>query len=248
MNIKLLFGLFSHDAQKRYEAKHDFITAIAERWGLRTYNRNLAWFQDAEYKKIWKDYPETTDYIHERKFTLFNIAKSVQNINGDIAECGVFKAGSSYLMLMANQNTDKHFYGFDSFEGLSDPKDADIVHGEKTFKWKKHDMSVEEEVATKNLAAFKDRVSLHKGWIPDRFSDVDSKKFSLVHIDVDLYDPTMDSLEFFFPRMSKGGAIICDDYGFESCPGARKAMDEFAKKQNVTVIHLTTGQGLIRIN
>lgn len=87
--------------------------------------------------------------------------------------------------------------------------------------------------------------TLYKGWIPEKFHEVEDKEFSLVHIDVDLHDPTLASLEFFWPRLNAGGMIVCDDYGSEACPGAKKAMDDFAAKYGFSVVHLTTGQGFI---
>lgn len=245
MKFKTLASLFSSDTQTKYEARYDVVTALASRWGLRTYNKNLAWFHDEEFKTAWAEFPDSTDYIHERKITLFSIAKALRNIDGDIAECGVFKAGSSFLMLSASQGTNKHLHGFDSFEGLSEPDDRDKVSNDHSFKWQKNDMAVGEEIAHRNLAKFDGQYSLHKGWIPERFNEVEDKKFSLIHIDVDLYEPTLETLEFFHPRMNKGGMIVCDDYGSEACPGAKDAMDEYAQSQGKTVIHLTTGQGLI---
>ena len=52
-------------------------------------------------------------------------------------------------------------------------------------------------LAEKNLNQFPQRYQLFKGWIPDRFDEIALKKFCLVHIDVDLYQPTLDSLNFF---------------------------------------------------
>jgi len=49
----------------------------------------------------------------------------------------------------------------------------------------------------------------------------------LVHIDVDLYKPTLSSLEFFFPKIVKGGALICDDYNASAFPGAKGAWDKY---------------------
>ena len=59
----------------------------------------------------------------------------------------------------------------------------------------------------------------------DLESDVD--KFQFIHLDVDLYQPTKDSLDFFYPKLAQGGIIVCDDYNFSTFPGAKKAWDEF---------------------
>ena len=102
-----------------------------------------------------------------------------------------------------------------------------------------------EAAASHNLQKFNGSFTLYKGWIPARFDEAKDKTFSLVHIDVDLYEPTLASLAFFWPRISAGGMIVCDDYGFESCPGARRAMDEFFAERGLSVVHLTTGQGFV---
>ena len=114
-----------------------------------------------------------------------------------------------------------------------------------TFKWQKHDLTISAEVARSNLAAYADRVELHVGWIPEHFHRVETERFCLVHIDVDLYQPTLDAAEFFYQRLNPGGMLVCDDYGSLACPGAKQAMDEVAAKAGTRVIHLTTGQGLI---
>jgi hypothetical protein len=57
------------------------------------------------------------------------------------------------------------------------------------------------------------QVRLHSGWIPERFADVGDQSFAFVHVEVDLYEPTRNSLELFWPRLTRGGVLSCDDYG-----------------------------------
>jgi hypothetical protein len=241
--LRAVLHLASRDAQNRYEARHEILSALARKWGFRLYNRNLAWFWDKDFMAAWSCFPEATKIIHERKFNLFNIARSLRHVPGDLAECGVFRGSSSFLMLAASEGTGKYLHGFDSFEGLSEPTKNDTVTIDRTFKWKGNDLSVPEEAANRNLQKYAGSYALYKGWIPARFDEIKDKTFSLVHIDVDLYEPTLASLEFFWPRLNAGGMIVCDDYGFESCPGARRAMDEFFAVRGQSVVHLTTGQG-----
>ena len=243
--IKTLCSAFLGKKQKRYEARYTLLQLLAIKLGFRLYGRHLAWLYDADYKKVWSKFPETNNFIHERRFNLFYLARSLRNVQGDIAECGVYRGAGSFLMLATQEETDKKLFVFDSFEGLSEPKREDCVETDFIFKWKKHDLSVSESIARQNLSRFGDRVEFLKGWIPDRFLEVADNHFSMVHIDVDLYEPTRDAVRFFYPRLTRGGMIICDDYGFLSCPGAKRAMDEAALEFNTVVVHLTTGQGLI---
>ncbi|KAJ8134476.1 hypothetical protein OY671_012311, partial [Metschnikowia pulcherrima] len=86
---------------------------------------------------------------------------------------------------------------------------------------------------------------LHKGWIPERFDDVKEKHFAFVHIDVDSYQPTSDSMNFFYQRMNPGGIIVCDDYGFTTCPGATRAVNETLRDKPEKMIASPDGGGFL---
>lgn len=243
--MKLIMSCFIGKRQAKYEARHISLAAFAKKMSFRLYNKNLLWFSDKEFQDVWKKFPaRVSDEIHERRFNLYYLAKSVSDIAGDTVECGVFEGASSYLILKTNADKGKIHHIFDSFDGLSKPGDQDLVENERTFRWKEHDLKISEEVTRMNLSCFKN-VAYYKGWIPDKFYEVQDRKFSFVHIDVDLFQPTHDALIFFYERMTPGGMIICDDYGFETCSGAYKAMNEFVKDKPESIIHLTTGQGVI---
>lgn len=243
--LRLLALSFLGTTKQKYESRHKILVSLARKSGQRMYNTNLYWMNDKEFMDVWVKFPAMKPYIHDRKFSLYYIAKNLRTVAGDIAECGVFTGGSAHVMLSASNDLPKHYYGFDSFEGLSEPIDIDRPQNDHTFKWEKHDLKVDKNFTSNCLAQHGGRVTLYKGWIPDRFPEVETKTFSLVHIDVDLYQPTLDALEFFYPRLNRDGWIVCDDYGSEACPGSYKAMNDFAAKIGTSVIHLTTGQGAI---
>lgn len=80
---------------------------------------------------------------------------------------------------------------------------------------------------------------MHAGWIPDVFSGEPERRYRFVHVDVDLYQPTADSLEYFFPRLTEGGIVITDDYGW---PGAKKAIDAFCRRNRLELRMIGTDQ------
>ena len=85
-------------------------------------------------------------------------------------------------------------------------------------------------------------IDFHPGNIPDTFKRVSDKQFSFVHIDVDLYPTTLDCSIFFYPRMTKGGICVCNDYGFFGYKKAAKAaIAEFFENKSGTLISLHTG-------
>lgn len=199
------------------------------------------WRQESSFIEKFRSLSPHNYFSEERKYALKEFARSLRNVDGCVAECGAYVGVSSWFI--ANELPDVNFYLFDSFEGLSQPDTVDGV-GDGIQEWKKGDLKTSEEILKGNLTGFRN-IHILKGWIPDRFEDVSQRNFRLVHIDVDLYQPTLDSLVFFYPRLNPGGVIIMDDYGFENCPGAYKAAEEFMKDKPETIIHLPTGQGVI---
>jgi O-methyltransferase len=242
---KLGKALLDRDAREKYEARFGLLWELADRWGFALYTFNLAWLEDRDFERAWSSFPARDVRVHDRKFVLYSMARSVADLDGHTAECGVFVGGSSHLMCEAMARDGREHHVFDSFEGLSDPEAIDRPAKAETFQWKKHDLATPVEVVRRNLSRFP-RVYLHAGWIPEKFHEVKDLRFAMVHVDVDLYQPTLDSIAFFYERMVPGGILLCDDYGSTGCPGAKKAFDEFvAEKPEHHVVHLPTGQGFI---
>jgi hypothetical protein len=108
---------------------------------------------------------------------------------------------------------------------------------------KRYACSLEE--VQRNLRGF-DFIAYHRGWIPAPFAALADCRFRLVHIDVDLYQPTRDSFEFFFPRLAPNGVMIFDDYGTLKFPGARRAIDECLERAGAPFFMATpAGQGVL---
>lgn len=158
-----------------------------------------------------------------RKQRLALYTKISNFLQGNIAEVGVYQGGSAEI-ISKNKNKQKKFYLFDTFEGMPKTDKVD-QHKEKDF----NDTSYE------NICnAFKSyqNVFVYKGIFPQKhWNIVVNEKFSLVHLDVDIYKSYKDCLNFFYPKMVVGGLIIMDDYNAPSCLGAKLAVDEFIKNK-----------------
>ena len=198
----------------------------------------LAWFKNSKLDAVLTRFDEREGFNAHRRFTLQQLLRLTSNIPGDTAECGVYKGCGSYIILQANKQSSfgRVHHMFDSFEGLSNPSKVDGEY------WVENDLSMGESVVKKNLSEFSD-VKFYKGWIPHRFEDVDFQEFSFVHVDVDLYQPTLDSLKFFYDRLNVGGIFVCDDYGFLTCPGATVAIEEFLLSKPEKMVFLPGGGG-----
>lgn len=200
------------------------------------------WREDREFFGHFRRLSPDAPYSAERKYVLREFVRYTANVAGDLAECGCYVGVSAWFMASEAQN--RELFLFDSFEGLSEPQSSDRPANAATRAWKSGDMATSVEVVRANLADF-DRIHIFEGWIPSRFQEIADRRFSLVHLDVDLYQPTLDSLAFFYPRLMPGGVIVMDDYGFLTCPGATKAADEYMANKPEYILHLPTGQGVI---
>ncbi|MCK1519563.1 MULTISPECIES: TylF/MycF/NovP-related O-methyltransferase [unclassified Bradyrhizobium] len=171
----------------------------------------------------------------DRKYAMNELLKLVLHLDGDAAECGTYKGATAYLLCRAFRKMPISIHLFDSFEGLSEPTSIDGTY------WRKGSLTAAEDELRQSLREF-DNYRIYKGWIPTRFVEAADCRFRFVHIDVDLYQPTLDSLQFFYPRMVAGGIILLDDHGFKSCPGAKQAADAFFESKAENLALLPTGQ------
>lgn len=155
---------------------------------------------------------------HEADQLMMAVERTAK-VPGDIAEVGTYKGVSAKLIAEARGvKSDKAIYLFDTFTGLPDLEEIDKSH----FKERQYQAG-EKDVA--NYLSSYPNVFLYAGIFPDTAGPIKEKRFSFVHLDVDLYKSTKEALEFFYPRMSQGGAIISHDY--MTAPGVRKAIDEY---------------------
>lgn len=179
----------------RSDAKYRSMSWFARRCGFRLHNPNLKWIEE-DTSPTLMDTLERPVEMNDRKRILQSLARSVAELPGDTAECGVFEGASGLVICDAMvAHEDYRHHAFDSFEGLSEPQLGDVTTQEKMVAWKKGDLHALLGVVQKNLSRFH-FVAYHKGWIPDRFSDVDDRRFKFVHIDVDLYQPRTIRLSF----------------------------------------------------
>jgi len=242
----LVRALLARDAHRRFEARFALLDSLARRLGLRLYNRNLSWHEDEAFLKLVREFDPAETIVRDRRYVAWSLARSVRDLDGDSAECGVLDGATSYLICAAGEGIPgRRHHVFDSFEGLSEPGTADAVTDVRAWTWQAGDLAVPLETVRRRLSRF-DFVDYHPGWIPERFGEVADRRFCFVHVDVDLYQPTRDALAFFYERLVPGGILLCDDYGFTTCPGARRAFDEVAARTpQRSVVHLTSGQGLL---
>lgn len=155
-----------------------------------------------------------------------------RNIPGDFLEAGVWRGGMSIFMracLKAFDDEIRKLYVVDSFAGL-----PEINRQIETFDWNKEDMAVSLETVKNNFARYSlldDRVIFVKGYFSETLPHVSIGQLSILRVDADLYQSTMDVLRNLYHKLSPGGYAIFDDY--RNLPDCRRAIDEFRRERNI---------------
>jgi len=176
------------------------------------------------------------DPTYRRDFyTLARIIDSTERFDGDIIECGVYKGTTLLGMahrLLRRGITDVRLLGCDSFVGFPQPSAEDALSGgsfhQRARKGVFSDTTYEQTMRKIRLLGFDAQVSLLKGFFDRTLPTLSAMRFSLAHLDCDLYRSYVTCLEFLYPRMVPGGYIVFDEYSSEDIyPGAKKAIEEF---------------------
>ena len=198
------------------------------------------WLAQGEFQSFYGLAAAKTLISPDRCYILYTLLKQAIHVEGDIWECGIYKGGTAAMMasILKKHGAWKKLFLFDTFEGMPDTNVEKDFHQKGDFS----DTSLE---AVKEYIQESELCIFRKGFIPETFAGLESKKIALAHIDVDIYQSILDCLQFIWPRLSFGGFIVFDDYGFPSCPGARASVDEFFLAKACCPLCLPTGQALV---
>jgi hypothetical protein len=200
----------------------------------------LSFYKEQETVNLIKSVKKEVDFAFYpyEAYMIYSIANSQSKLEGDMAEVGVYQGGSAKLICEAKG--DKTLHLFDTFTGLPPLSESDMHFGVKF--WKENEFNNTSEDKVKQYLSKYGNVKTYGGKFPETSDPVKNIKFSFVHLDVDLYQSTIDSLEFFYPRLVRGGIIMTHDY---HSGGVRKAFEEFFSSKQIPVIELTGSQCMI---
>jgi O-methyltransferase len=162
------------------------------------------------------------------------------NVPGDLIECGAWRGGATIFMraaLLAYNDPERRVWVADSFQGLPPPNPAKYPAdlGDEFYKDAEH-LAVGVDTVRLNFAQYgllDNRVKFLVGWFKDTLPKAPIDRLSILRVDADMYEGTIQALEALYPKVSPGGYIIVDDYG--AVIGCRKAVEDFRQQQHITV-------------
>jgi len=173
----------------------------------------------------------------------YEIYKMIKEVPGEIIECGVFK-GVSYLRFAMFREIfgnpfSKKIIGFDTFSKFPETTFQDDNKARNKFISSAGSDSISKEQLLKILdnKGLNKHVDLIEGditeTVPSYVKANPELKISLLNLDTDIYEPAVTILEHLYPKITKGGILMLDDYGTH--PGETKAVDEYFKNKTVEI-------------
>jgi O-methyltransferase len=158
-------------------------------------------------------------------------------IPGDFIETGVWRGGVCILIaaiLKVSGVTDRTVWVADSFEGLPRPDGRYAQDAGDTFYKAKESLGVSLEEVRANFERYgmlDDNVRFLKGWFKDTLPSAPIDRLAVLRLDGDMYASTMDALHSLYKKLSIGGYVIIDDYGF--VPTCKQAVHDFRAQCNI---------------
>lgn len=161
-----------------------------------------------------------------------------KGVPGDLIETGVWRGGATIFMrgiLKAYGVTDRTVWVADSFQGIPPPdaerypSDAGDPHHEFSYF-----LGVSLEQVKHNFQRYgllDDQVKFLKGWFRDTLPHAPIEKLSLLRLDGDMYESTMDALTSLYPKLSVGGYIVVDDYYLDGC---KEAIHDYRRDHDIS--------------
>jgi O-methyltransferase len=227
-------------------------------WGdrLLTLDKTAAFRDDPAFRRAIADASSSTganqyaspDGITWRFNTLIWAARQALTVPGDFVECGVFEGDMSWVVteMVDLAAAKRRFHLFDTFAGFSakysSPSDISNQPGFFEFTDSEYKRPEIYEHVLQRFAT-KPYVVIRKGVVPDSLADA-PEVIAYLHLDMNSPGPERAALEILYERLSPGGVIVFDDYGWMPFRKQKESADEFINARGHTIVELPTGQGL----
>ena len=201
------------------------------------------WAADADFQAAFADIREHTLVDHFRCYELWQLIEQTAHLPGDILEVGVWRGGTGCLMARRVQmlGSQAKVVLCDTFSGVvkAGAKDGAYRGGEHADT----SLDIVNDLASRmGLANVETLIGIFPEETGERIAD---RRFALCHIDVDVYQSGLDVLEWVWPRMPVGGVVVYDDYGFATCDGITRLVNERYVQRGAVTLHNLNGHAVV---
>jgi O-methyltransferase len=198
-------------------------------------------FDWADVRADGRDWPQYAQTMVGLK-RLANVRYCVEQVladgvPGDLIETGIWRGGVVILMraiLDAYGDRTRTVFAADSFQGVPPPNLDDYPADAGSALHTAKALSISRAEVERNFDLYgllDEQVQILEGWFKDSLPEVKGRTWSVIRLDGDLYESTMDALTNLYPGLSVGGFLIVDDYGHGPC---RQAITDFREANGIS--------------
>ena len=208
---------------------------------------NCSFINDDDFNRAYLEGKKTgswgTHDLQWRVHVVLWAAKKAFKLEGDFVECGVNKGGLARAIIdyLGFEKSGKRFYLLDTFEGF----DIDLLLESEKKKYSGDTPYGKTYDVVRNTFKQFPNIEVIKGTVPHTLSQVSANKIAFLSIDMNCVQPEIAAVDFFWPKMTSGGVIILDDFAYSGFEEQNKAHLNWARKNEIEILTIPTGQGLI---
>lgn len=187
-------------------------------------------FYEAGLDNLHETYPGKID----RQIVVMQALRNMNGLEGAVVELGTYQGHTAVQLAqtMRSIGDTSPLYLFDSFQGLPESEGT----------WNQGDLRADLNAILRRFQRF-ENVTIVPGYFADTLPEYSDIQVKLAHVDADLYSSTKDANSWLLDRVTCGGVVIYDDYGFPNTEGVKQAVDEdFTGRCDYHQYYLPTGQ------
>lgn len=210
---------------------------------IQPYATYTPWDADAEFLQTYRQIENHTLVDKYRCFELWNLVDQSRKCEGALIEVGVWRGGTGALIAKRARLSGivDAVYLCDTFSGVvkASDKDSHYIGGEHSDTDKRVVEALLDQLELSNVVCL-------AGIFPEQTGEkIKERSFRFCHIDVDVYLSAKDIAEWVWPKLSVGGVIVFDDYGFEGCDGVTRYVEEQLYMPDRAIIHNLNGHAVV---
>jgi O-methyltransferase len=201
------------------------------------------WLKDKEFQETFEVIRDFTLVDRYRCFELWTLIEQSAKLDGGIIEVGVWRGGTGALIAKKAElcGIANPVYLCDTFKGVVKAGDDDSYSGGEHADTSR---KVVEGLIFDRMKL--NSVKIMEGVFPDQTSRfIEESQFRFCHVDVDVYQSAKDIVDWIWDRLVIGGIVVYDDYGFQSCRGITKYVEEQSLLKDRLIIHNLNGHAII---
>jgi O-methyltransferase len=210
---------------------------------VRPFATYAPWNGDKMFLETYRMIQSSTLVDKYRCFELWRLVEQSKKLDGSLIEIGVWRGGTGALIARKAHLSGivDTVYLCDTFSGVVKASDKD-----SSYKGGEHADTTQQKVEELLEELGLTNVTILEGVFPEQTAHlIKEDRFRFCHVDVDVYQSARDITDWIWPKMTIGGIVVYDDYGFRGCDGVTEHINEQIPDLDRIVLHNLNGHAVV---